>query len=170
MKKKLIIFPVILLLLAGILFCSFVYLKYLLLPVSENEASESVRIEIPSGMSVSGAASLLFKNGLIRNEKLFYYIARYPAVKKYLFEEGYNDDFVLRSGIYYVNPSMNIAQIQTLLSSGQQEYIKVSIPEGLTISKIASELEENRICAAADFISVSKDADFAASKGIMGET
>ena len=170
MKKKLIFIPVILLLLAGILFGCFVYLKYLISPVSQDESAEAVRIEIPSGMSVSGAASLLAANGLIRSEKLFYYIARYPAAKKYLFEDSGNDSFVLRSGIYYVNPSMNIAQIQTLLSSGQQEYIKVSIPEGLTISKIAAELEENRICSAADFISICKTESFAASNGIKGET
>ena len=170
MKKKLIFIPVILLLLAGILFGCFVYLKYLISPVSQDDSAEAVRIEIPSGMSVSGAASLLAANGLIRSEKLFYYIARYPAAKKYLFEDSGNDSFVLRSGIYYVNPSMNIAQIQTLLSSGQQEYIKVSIPEGLTISKIAAELEENRICSAADFISICKTESFAASNGIKGET
>ena len=85
MKKKLIFIPVILLLLAGILFGCFVYLKYLISPVSQDESAEAVRIEIPSGMSVSGAASLLAENGLIRSEKLFYYIARYPAAKKYLF-------------------------------------------------------------------------------------
>ncbi|MDY3723030.1 MAG: endolytic transglycosylase MltG [Treponema sp.] len=170
MKKKLIIIPVVLLLLAGIISGGFVYLKFLLSPVSENDVAESVRIEIPSGMSVSGAASLLYSKGLIRNEKLFYYIARYPVIKKYLFEEGYNDNFVLRSGIYYVKPSMNIAQIQTLLSSGQQEYIKVSIPEGLTISKIAAELEEKRICSAADFIDVCKNESFTASSRIKGLT
>ena len=76
MKKKLIIIPVVLLLLAGIIYGGFVYLKFLLSPVSENDVAESVRIEIPSGMSVSGAASLLYSKGLIRNEKLFYYIAR----------------------------------------------------------------------------------------------
>ena len=170
MKKKIIFIPVILLLLAGLVLGCFAYLKYLVSPVSQDESSEAVRIEIPSGMSVSGAASLLAANGLIRSEKLFYYIARYPAAKKYLFEDSGNDSFVLRSGIYYVNPSMNIAQIQTLLSSGQQEYIKVSIPEGLTISKIAAELEENRICPAADFISICKNESFSASNGIKGET
>ena len=121
-------------------------------------------------MSVSGAAFLLQEKGLIRNAKLFYYVARYPALKKFLFRGSDEETFVLRSGIYYISPSMNIVQIQSILASGQQEYIKVSLPEGLTISKIAAELEENRICSAQDFISVCKSADFAEKNGINGET
>ena len=77
---------------------------------------------------------------------------------------------MLRSGIYYISPSMNIVQIQSILASGQQEYIKVSLPEGLTISKIAAELEENRICSAKEFISVCKSSDFAEKNGIAGES
>ena len=49
---------------------------------------------------------------------------------------------------------MTTGEIMTLLSSGQTEYVKVSIPEGLTISKIANILEEKRICSAEDFINV----------------
>lgn len=170
MKKKLLIFPVIILILAGLFFAGYAYLKTLISPVSASEEDLAVRIEIPSGMSITGAAKLLAQNKLIRSEKLFYYIARYPELKKILFEDDYNDAFVLRSGIYYVKPSMNMAEIQTLLSSGQQEYIKVSLPEGLTISKIAYELEENRICSASDFIAVCKNTDFAAACGISGES
>ena len=129
-----------------------------------------VRIEIPSGMSAAGAARLLKENGLIRNAALFYYTARYPFLKTFLYGKGSGNKFVLKSGIYYVSPAMNIAEIQTLLSSGQQEYLKVSIPEGWTISKIAAELEEYRICSAYDFISICKSADFASSCGIAGET
>ena len=171
MKKKLIGFGIFILVLAVIFTAGFVCLKKIASPVSADNDESKVRVEIPSGMSVSGAAKLLTENNLIRNEKLFYYIARYPKLKSFLYGKSAGEfDFVLRSGIYYVSPSMNIAEIQELLSSGQQEYIKVSLPEGLTISKIAEELEENRICSAADFISVCKSADFAAKNEIAGET
>ncbi len=173
MKKFLIVLLIILILLAGGLLAALGIVKNLGAPVASSAVSEEaskVRIEIPSGMSVSGAASLLAEKSLIRNEKLFYFAARYPKLKSFLYGEGADKAFVLRSGIYYVSPSMNIAEIQELLSSGQQEYIKVSLPEGLTISKIAEELEENRICSAAEFISICKSADFAAENGIAGET
>ena len=180
MKKKLIAFCTFLLILLALLAVLLFFILKITSPVTEGEA-EALRIEIPSGMSVSGAAALLEEKGLIRNSKLFYYVARYPQLKKLLFshrnkagryDEGIGLDgaFVLRSGIYYISPAMDIVQIQSILASGQQEYIKVSLPEGLTISKIAAELEENRICPAADFISICKNADFAAENGIAGES
>lgn len=170
MKKFLIVLLIILLVLAGGLLAAAGYVKKLSSPVSAADDGTKVRIEIPSGMSVSGAASLLAENSLIKNEKLFYYTARYPQLKGLLYGKENAQAFVLRSGIYYISPSMNIAEIQSVLSSGQQEYIRVSIPEGLTISKIAAELEENRICKAEDFISLCKSPDFAAENGIAGDS
>ena len=169
MKKRLVGFIAFVFLLAVLAVAGFVFIKNIKAPVSSTK-EESVRVEIPSGMSVSGAAALLQQKGLIRNAKLFYYVARYPKLKKLLFRGADDEAFVLRSGIYYISPSMNIVQIQSILASGQQEYIKVSLPEGLTISKIAAELEENRICSAQDFISVCKSTDFAAKNGISGES
>lgn len=170
MKKLLTVFLIILLLLAGSIAVAAGVLKNLSKPVLSDDDGTKVRIEIPNGMSVGGAGALLAKNNLIRNENLFYYTARYPQLKAFLYGKDCEVDFVLRSGIYYISPAMNIAQIQEVLSSGQQEYIKVSIPEGLTISKIAAELEENRICAASDFISICKNPEFAAKNKIAGET
>ena len=170
MKKFLTVFLIILLLLAGALAAAVVTVKKLASPVLSAEDGTKIRFEVPSGMSVSEAGLELEADGLIRNKKLFYYSARYPQLKAFLYGKDVGTAFVLRSGIYYISPSMNIAEIQDVLSSGQQEYIKVSLPEGLTISKIAAELEENNICAASDFIAVCTNTDFAASCGIAGET
>ena len=184
MKKTFITLLILLVLLIGAAGAALLTVKKLGEPVADaaslvatGEEVQKVRIEIPSGMSITGAASLLKQNSLIKSEKLFYYAARYPQLKLFLYgndaeggQAGQASAFVLKSGIYYVSPAMNIAEIQTLLSSGQQEYIKVSLPEGLTISKIAAELEENRICTAESFIAACKNPAFAASCGIAGET
>ena len=77
MKKRLIGFIAFIFLLVILAVSGFVYIKHIKAPVSSTK-EESVRIEIPSGMSVAGAASLLQEKGLIRNAKLFYYVARYP--------------------------------------------------------------------------------------------
>ena len=169
MKKILTLFTILLLLLAAFIAGGAVLLKKLGSPVSTDNQTK-IRFEVPSGMSISEAGNGLSANGLIRNQKLFYYSARYPKLKVFLYGKGADKPFILRSGIYYISPSMNIAEIQEELSSGQQEYIKVSIPEGLTISKIAAELEENRICPAADFISLCKDEAFTAKHNIKGLT
>ena len=172
MKKILIVLLILLVLLAGGVLAAAGIVKKLGSPVSSAAADDGakIRIEIPNGMSVSGAASLLAENQLIRNEKLFYYTARYPQLKAFLYGKGEDKPFILRSGIYYISPSMNIAQIQEELSSGQQEYIKVAIPEGLTISKIAAELEEKRICPAKEFIDWCRNPNTASVYGIQGET
>ena len=170
MKKILTVLLILLLLLAGAFAAAVVTVKKLASPVLSNDDGTKVRFEVPNGMSVSEAGKELEADGLIRNKKLFYYSARYPKLKAFLYGKDSGTAFVLRSGIYYISPSMNIAEIQNVLSSGQQEYIKVSLPEGLTISKIAAELEEQNICAASDFIAVCKNADFAAACGISGET
>ena len=130
MKKRFIVFISFIILLALLAFAGFLFLKNIKAPVASSK-EEAVRIEIPSGISVSGAANLLSEKGLIRNAKLFYYVARYPALKKFLFRTSDDTAFVLRSGIYYISPSMDIVEIQNILASGQQEYIKVSLPEGL---------------------------------------
>ena len=80
----------------------------------------------------------------------------YPF-RKFLFPKNSDLDFSLKSGVYYVKNDMQIPEILELLSSGQQEYIKISIPEGFTISKIAELLEQNRVCSKNDFINISKD-------------
>lgn len=129
-------------------------------PVDSNNPKNEilqVRIEVPYGMSIYQISSVLKENNLIRNEKFFYYCARFPQIRKFLFPKNSDLDFSLKSGVYYVKNDMQIPEILELLSSGQQEYIKISIPEGFTISKIAELLEENRVCSKNDFINISKD-------------
>ena len=165
MKKTFITLLILLVLLIGAAGAALLTVKKLGEPVADaaslvatGEEVQKVRIEIRSGMSITGAASLLKQNSLIKSEKLFYFAARYPQLKLFLYgndaeggQAGQASAFVLKSGIYYVSPAMNIAEIQTLLSSGQQEYIKVSIPEGKTITQTARLMEEAGICSLHNF-------------------
>lgn len=170
MKKLLTILLTILILLAAAMAVSAGYLKKLASPLTAEASETKVRFEVPSGMSVSEAGSRLEAEKLIRSKKLFYYTARYPKLKGFLYGKAAEKAFVLKSGIYYISPSMNIAEIQELLASGQQEYIKVSIPEGLTISKIAAELEEKKVCSADEFIKWCHDPNVVSSYEIEGES
>lgn len=123
-------------------------------PVTTVEAAKEVRLEVPYGESTYSVAAKLQQNGIIRNAKLFYYSATKSKFLKIFYKDSLPETFVLKSGTYTVNSAMTTGEIMTLLSSGQTEYVKVSIPEGLTISKIANILEEKRICSAEDFINV----------------
>ena len=134
------------------------YLKNQTSPVSKKQESEKIRIEIPSGMSVTGISGLLKENNLIKNDKFFYYAVRFPVLLKFICHDFSESAVpVLKSGIYFVSPDMNYWEIIQLLSSGQTEYIKISIPEGFTISKIGSILENNKVCSLADFKAASRN-------------
>lgn len=169
MKKFLAtIFFLIILLLAGV-GGFWLYVSNQLKGISKNPDSEAVRIEIPSGMSVKGCAEKLKENNLIKNEKLFCIFASRPNLIKYFSNvkpeyELYG--FVLKSGIYYVKPNMSVQEIYNLLSSGRQEYITVSIPEGYTISQIGKLLEEKKVCNGDEFKKICKNRDFLSSEHI----
>ena len=124
---------------------------------SDENSGNDVRIEIPGGTTVLQASQLLQEKKVIRNARLFYLSVRFPVFNRIFFTgKDFPQNFVLKSGIYRLNGSMNYGAIQNQLSSGQQEFIKISIPEGLTITKIADILEENEICSKNDFINICK--------------
>ncbi|MCQ2573308.1 MAG: endolytic transglycosylase MltG [Treponema sp.] len=131
---------------------------------SSSNQIEKTRIEIHSGDSVKKTALLLKEKNLIKNDMVFYAFARKPELMKFFFKntetENSISNFVLKSGMYYVSPDMDIPEILSLLSSGQQEYVSVSIPEGWTISKIGNLLEEKEICPKEDFIKICHDTNF----------
>lgn len=152
MKKSVKISIIVLFLLVALILSGFLYLSSQFKPVSKNSEADFIRIEIPSGMSTLKIAGLLKENSLIKNQKLFYYSARYPQILKlFIKNTDIQNSYILKSGTYYVSPAMNEGEILNLLASGQTEYIKVSVPEGLTISKIGALLEENRVCSLEDF-------------------
>ena len=151
MKKTVKIFLSAILFLFLIAGAAIFYLFNQIKPVSSTN-TEDVRVEIEYGTSIYTISQILQEKELIKNQKLFYYAVRYPKIITLLYpEEISSENIELKSGIYHLNPTMNYAQIVNALSSGRQEYIKVSIPEGLTISKIGEILEENGICSKADF-------------------
>lgn len=152
MKKKGIALISVLLVFVLILGAGFVFLKSITSPVSSEENSKTVKLEVPYGSTPYAIAQKLESEGIIRNAKVFYYTATKPGIFQFLYKDKLPLNFVLKSGTYTVNSSMSNGQLMDLLSSGQTEYVKVSIPEGLTISKIASILEEKRICSAESFI------------------
>ncbi|MBQ6779717.1 MAG: endolytic transglycosylase MltG [Treponema sp.] len=123
---------------------------HLLSPATDAGEERVSRIEIPSGTGVRAVASMLAQKQLIRSEKMFYIAARYPVIVRR------NHPFMLKSGVYPVSSAMSVHEILDLLESGKQEYIKTVIPEGLTLSKIAAELEENGVCGADEFKSAAR--------------
>ena len=115
-KLRTILLIILFLLLVGVISFYF-YIKNLSKPISSDQNVIDVRVEIPSGMSVSKVSKLLKQEGLIRSDKLFYYSARFPQINKIFFPDEEEFTFTLRSGIYHIQNNMNIVQIQKNLSS-----------------------------------------------------
>ncbi len=128
---------------------SFLFLRQNLKSVTSKQNEFSVKIEVPDNTSVKKIAQILKQNNLIKNQKIFYAAARFPFILKLCF--GSAQSLNLKSGVYTIKSSMNTSEIFKILSSGVQDFIIVSIPEGWTVSKIAKKLQENGVCSAQNF-------------------
>lgn len=126
-------------------------------PVSSEQNKTVSRFEVPTGSTSRSVAYNLKAMGLIRNSHVFYLCIRFPVLKTVF--TGNVNKFQLKSGVYQIDSSMKISRIMDILSSGVQEYIRLSIPEGLTISKIGTKLEEAGVCSLEEFKASCKDPD-----------
>lgn len=137
-------------------------------PVTNTENSYTKKIQVPNGTSVKEIASILKQEKLIKNSSVFYLYARFPLLKK-IFTRN-NESFSLKSGVYKISSDMDLNKIYSVLSSGQQEYIIVSIPEGLTISKIAKRLSSFEVCTEEEFINAAKNQELLKEFNIQAES
>ena len=164
MKKK---FPIVVLSSLGALlavcFLSFAVFSYLGKAPSAQEEAFVERVSVPSGTGVKAVASDLYKKHLIKNEFVFYLSARYQSLS------GRDHPFVLKSGVYSVSSAMSVAEILDLLESGQQEYIRTVIPEGLTMRKIGLLLDELDVCPLGEFLKASTSAELLSKYAIPAE-
>ncbi len=140
-------------------------------PVTSQDGQEDVRFEVAMGTSAYKIAQDLQAAGLIKNAKFFYYLIRYPKLLKLCYpKEEVPEQINLKSGIYHLKYGMNYAQLVNILSSGQQEYLRISIPEGKTISQIGQILEEGGICSQSDFKKVCYSEELINKYNIPGES
>jgi UPF0755 protein len=167
MKKKFMFPLIIFLILFSLIIGSVLFFILETKPVCNDDNAYTVKINIPSGMSIKSASLLLEKEKLIKNGNIFYFCAKYPYLLKFTnVDKTHLENFVLKSGIYNLSSNMNYYQIMNTLSSGQQEFIKVSIPEGLTITKIGEILDKNNLCSVQEFRELCYDKNIIESFGI----
>ena len=102
---------------------SAVFLYSITSPASSESDEFSYRIKIPAGTATNAVADELYDKKLIKSKKLFYAAVRFSFVRFML--TGNTGDFTLKSGVYKINSTMNLAEILKTVSSGRQEYIRV---------------------------------------------
>lgn len=138
----------------GILLYAAFY-SYIENPVDSEE--KTLEIEINRGTNFSGVVNLLEDGGLITNKKFFLLLAHVKGAPKNI-----------RAGEYELNSLMSPRQIIDKLMKGRVKVYHVSIPEGFTVSQIASRLASEKIVDEQRFIALTHDRELLASLKIDG--
>lgn len=100
--------------------------------------------EVRRGESSQSVGLRLERAGLIKNRYFWNLLCRI-------------DKEHIKTGTYIIQPPVTPIAIQRLLVSGRQILYRVTIPEGVTLNKMARILEEAGICTSEDFLGAAKD-------------
>jgi UPF0755 protein len=131
-------------------------------PLAEDESLRleddgTLFLEVRDGESAISVGRRLEAAGVIRNR---YFWTALSRIKK---------EFI-KTGMYRIELPLSQMAIHSLLVSGDQILIKVTVPEGVTLKKTAGILEEAGICEAAAFLSAAASQRILDSYRIPGET
>ncbi len=158
MKKKTAIIISILLLMA-LLAVSLVilvpkikgYLPYYYDKTGKKQEDKPYTLTIDKTDFENEVASRLAENGVICSSVRFlnYIKSHYP-------------DFVWYNGIYHLNANMSYPELCEALMSPdvKLDYVKFVVPEGKTVSEIASIVEESGLCTAKEFLDAADSYDY----------
>lgn len=123
----------------------FFYYNFCLTPVNSSETNvESLKIQVPSGRTILSVAEELENHGIIRSKYVFYLEARLKNIG-------------MKAGVYALSTDMSVSEMFEMLQTGRQDHLIVSIPEGLTLSKIALILEENDVVDRVSFMDAARN-------------
>lgn len=150
--RNTIIFIYILLLFFLILIGGYFFLNS---PRATNKTEILVNIE--RGSSVSEITTILEQRNVIRSRLFAYYYTRIKNLS-------------LKAGMYKVSAGMKTSNILQTIASGKQEYIRVLIPEGLSLSKTATYLQEAGVTSAIEFINAAKNTSVLSEYGLPGKS
>lgn len=110
----------------------FAYINAQMYKPLSREVSSPVIFTVAKGDSASAIAQNLMRERIIENEFIF---------RMYVWKKGL---YRLQAGKYAVNAHMTPAEIADIMESGDvyYDYVKVTIPEGFTVSDIQARLTE----------------------------
>ncbi len=153
MKNKTLKLILTLCVIAIIFAVGIVGLFFYCLTPTDSQSNETIKFKVQSGATLRSVAEDLEEQGIIRLSHVLYLYGRLQNTN-------------LQAGIFSVSKSMSVEELLKTFEYGRFESISVSIPEGLTISKIAKLLEDKEVTKASDFIAASKDPRLLAEFGI----
>jgi UPF0755 protein len=105
-----------------------------------NPANAKVRFVVAPGSSFHEVADTLHRAGLIDSVTVFDVYARYKHL-----------DRNVQAGAYELSRNLNMVQILTALQTAIPDEIFITIPEGYTIKKTVSLLDQGKVIKGADY-------------------
>ena len=113
-------------------------------PVPDAEAmrldeSGALILEVRGGESAYSVGRRLENAGVIRNRYFWNILARLSGEH-------------IKTGTYRIELPASQVKIRSILTAGEQLLVRVTIPEGVTLSRIAQILEEAGVCGAEEFL------------------
>jgi len=121
----------------------------------DGETCVALNFEVLRGESAKSVGDRLAELRLIRSRLFWQLLCRYSGEQ-------------IKTGNYRIDIPSDPITIHRLLVSGRQMLLRVTIPEGLTVSKTARLLENAGICASGEFIASASDPEIAKSYRIPG--
>ena len=141
----LLIFLLAVLLLAGIA-CGGAWYAFNLYSQCADPAGETVVFTVEKGEHLPSIAQRLEEQRLIKSALFLRILAKLDKTEN-----------SFKSGQYSLSAAMTPRQIQNLLVAGTGINIKVTIPEGITLNRIAAILEDAELARADEFIAAAHD-------------
>jgi UPF0755 protein len=117
----------------------------------------SLLFEVRNGETANSVGNRLENSGVIRNRYFWHLLFRL------------NKDYV-KTGTYKIELPASQIKIRSILTSGEQILVKVTIPEGVTLKKMARILEEAGICETGDFLSAAYSGEMLNSYHVSGSS
>jgi len=117
--------------------------------------SEEHHLIVPPGQHLAETAEALQRHRLIQSAFKFRVLARLE-----------NYDRRLKAGEYSLTSSMSPREILARMEKGLVRLHRLTVPEGLTISQIAEQVEKAGLGRAADFVRRARDPAYARAQGI----
>lgn len=127
-----IITLVIFLVIGGVSFSAYKYIKSALAPLDENN-KQTITIEVPIGSSSSSIGKLLKEKKIIKDATVFKYYVKVNNISGF------------QAGNYSFSPSMTLDEITSALQNGgvdKEVVFKITVPEGKNIEEIAKIIAE----------------------------
>jgi UPF0755 protein len=121
------------------------------------EEDGSLFLEVRNGESADSVGRRLEHAGIIRNRYFWQLLSRIEKEH-------------IKAGAYRIELPASQMHIHSLLVSGGQILVKVTIPEGVTLKKTARLLEDAGICRADEFLAAASSKEILEAWNVPGES